>query len=78
MVQRVHWVPAAYSAVAQATQDFLSEEINSLAPQLASHLVLSDEIYYPVGQTVKQRVLSEEMYSPVAHYATQVYKLEAK
>ena len=49
-----------------------------MAPQLASHLVLSDEIYYPVGQTVKQAVLSEEMYSPVAHFATQVYKLEAK
>ena len=70
MVQRVHWVPAAYSAVAQATQDFLSEEINSLAPQLASHLVLSDEIYYPVGQLVWHLVLSEEINSPVAQAAT--------
>ena len=53
MVQRVHWVPAAYSAVAQAvTQDFESEEINSLAGQVASHLVLSDEINSPVGQLV--------------------------
>ena len=78
-MQRVHWVPTGYSAVAQAvTQDFESEEINSFAGQLASHLLLSDEMYYPLGQFTKQAALSEEIYSPVAHFATQVYLFEAK
>ena len=49
-MQRVHWVPAAYSAAAHPVkQDFESEEINSPVGQLVSHLVLSDEIYSPVA-----------------------------